>query len=68
MDGLTEAGRQVAEDAVRSLLSRPLDVYLEVRDASTGEPLYSVLCGRDVRDGDEVAVTHRIGDVQVGGA
>ena len=67
MDGLTEAGRQVAEDAVRSLLPGPLDVYLEVRDAGTGEPLYSVLCARDVRDGDEVTATHRVGDVQVSG-
>jgi hypothetical protein len=67
VDGLTKTGRQVTEDAVRSLLSGPLDVYLEVRDARTGEPLYSVLCARDVREGDEVAVTHKIG-VQAGEA
>jgi hypothetical protein len=61
MDGLTEAGKRMTEDAVRSLLSGPLDVYLEVRNASTGEPLYAVLCARDVREGDEVTATHQVG-------
>jgi hypothetical protein len=65
MDGFTEAGRQAMQEAVRSLLSGPLDVYLEVRDAGTGEPLYSALCAHDVREGDEVTVRHRVGDVQV---
>jgi hypothetical protein len=61
MDGLTEAGRQAAEDAVRSLFTGPLDVYVEVRDARTGVPLYSVLAAHNVSEGDEVTAVHKIG-------
>jgi len=61
MDGLTEAGRQAVADALSGLLVGPLDVYLEVRDGRTGMPLYSVLCARELSEGDEVTAVHKIG-------
>jgi hypothetical protein len=47
------------------LNGRELDVWVEVRDSATGEALYSFRGPHGVRSGDEVTVTHRVGDVQV---
>ena len=61
MDGPTEARQRAAADALSGLLAGPLDVYVEVRDARTGVPLYSVLAARNVSEGDEITAVHKIG-------
>jgi hypothetical protein len=52
--------------AMQNILNdRDLDVWVEVRDSATGEAFYSFLGGSRVSNGDEVTVTHRIGDVRI---
>jgi hypothetical protein len=53
-----------AAGAVSPLTGRRLDLVVEVRDADTGEMLYTFQAADDVREGDEVVIRHRIG-VQV---
>lgn len=66
MDGFTEAAGNAAVNAVRDLMrKRHLEVWVEVRDTS-GNAIYSILAASGVQLDDEVTVTHKVGDVQVG--
>lgn len=66
MDGINpEVATATARNALREAVSgRPLEVWVEVRDAGTGEAIYGYRACRAEVD-DEVTIVHKIGDFEV---
>lgn len=66
MDGLGDAPKKAAADALQAILNGTgLDCYVEIRRAGTGETVYGFVAGQALRNGDTLRITHTIGDVHV---